>query len=113
MLIMTLTLISECLWITSPSLDICSVASGTLDGFYECGLGLWDISAAAAIAEAAGAQISVLNSKVFPNPFLMVANPALTSELVGLLVECGAVERPKPPYDTTNSGDHSEHPTLV
>jgi hypothetical protein len=33
--------------------------------------------------------------------------------LVGLLVECGAVERPKPPYDTTNSGDHSEHPTLV
>jgi myo-inositol-1(or 4)-monophosphatase len=36
-----------------PSLDICNVASGTLSGFYECGLGPWDISAAAAIAEAA------------------------------------------------------------
>jgi fructose-1,6-bisphosphatase/inositol monophosphatase family enzyme len=36
-----------------PSLDICSVASGTLDAFYECGLGPWDISGATAIAEAA------------------------------------------------------------
>ena len=40
-----------------PSLDICSVASRTLDGFYECGLGPWDIAAGAAIAEAAGATV--------------------------------------------------------
>ena len=77
-----------------PSLDICSVASGTLDGFYECGLGLWDISAASAIAKAAGATVSLLNSRVFPNPFLVVANDTLTSEVVRLLVECGAVEPP-------------------
>ena len=75
-----------------PSLDICNVASGTLNGFYECGLGLWDISAAGAIAEAAGAAVSLHNSKRFPNPFLVVANRILASELGGLLLHCGAVE---------------------
>jgi myo-inositol-1(or 4)-monophosphatase len=76
-----------------PSLDICSVASGTLDGFYECGLGPWDITGGAAIAEAAGATITLLSSKVLPNPFLVVANAALTSRLVSVLVETGVVER--------------------
>ena len=77
-----------------PSLDICSVASGTLDGFYECGLGPWDIAAGAAIAEAAGATVLLLSSKVLPNPFLVVANVGLTAELVSLLVETGVVEAP-------------------
>jgi myo-inositol-1(or 4)-monophosphatase len=75
-----------------PSLDICSVAAGTLDGFYECGLGPWDIAAAAAIAQAAGAKISLLRSRLLPNPFLVVANPALTSALISLFVEAGVVD---------------------
>lgn len=77
-----------------PSLDICNVASGTLDGFYECGLGPWDITAAAAIAEAAGATVQLLNSGVLPNPLLVVANPQLASALIDLLIETGAVEGP-------------------
>ena len=77
-----------------PSLDICSVAAGTLDAFYECGLGLWDITAAAAIAEAAGATILLLKSRELPNPFLVAANARLTSALVALLVEAGVVEVP-------------------
>jgi myo-inositol-1(or 4)-monophosphatase len=72
-----------------PSLDICSVAAGALDGFYECGLDQWDISAASAIAKAAGAKITLLHSVVFPNPFLVVANPALEPALVTLLREAG------------------------
>lgn len=75
-----------------PSLDICHVASGTLDGFYECGLGPWDIAAAAAIAEAAGATVRLLSSNVLPNPFVVVANSKLISALIGLLVETGVVE---------------------
>ena len=75
-----------------PSLDICSVAEGTLDAFYECGLGQWDIAAAAAIAEAAGAEILLLNSKVLPNPFLVVANASLMTALVALLAKNGVVE---------------------
>jgi myo-inositol-1(or 4)-monophosphatase len=77
-----------------PSLDICGVAAGTLDAFYECGLGQWDIAAAAAIAEAAGATILLLNSRVLPNPFLVVANAKLTSAIVALLVKTGVVEAP-------------------
>jgi len=75
-----------------PSLDICSVASGTLSGFYECGLGPWDICAAAAIAEAAGATVSLLHSTIFPNPFLIVANAELTSALTSLFVDAKSVE---------------------
>ena len=75
-----------------PSLDICHVASGSLDAFYECGLGPWDITAAAAIAEAAGARVSLLHSRIFPEPFLVVANPELSSALIDLLVELKAVE---------------------
>jgi myo-inositol-1(or 4)-monophosphatase len=77
-----------------PSLDICGVASGALDAFYECGLGQWDIAAATAIAEAAGATILLLNSRVLPNPFLVVGNPRITSAMVALLVETGVVDIP-------------------
>ncbi len=76
-----------------PSLDICGVASGVLDAFYECGLGQWDIAAAAAIAEAAGATVLLLNSEVLPNPFLVVANESLAAALVSVFTEIGVVDR--------------------
>lgn len=72
-----------------PSLDICSVAAGRLDAFYECGLGQWDIAAAAAIAEAAGATILLLHSDVLPNPLLVVANARLATILTSVLAEAG------------------------
>ncbi|HZE72211.1 MAG TPA: inositol monophosphatase family protein [Pyrinomonadaceae bacterium] len=78
-----------------PSLDICGVAAGVLDAFYECGLGRWDFAAAAAIAEAAGATVLLLKSRVLPNPFLVVANPNLISAMVALLVENDVVEVPQ------------------
>lgn len=77
-----------------PSLDICGVASGALDAFYECGLGPWDIAAAAAIAEAAGAKILLLHSGVLPDPLLLAANAGLMPALVALFVEAGVVEAP-------------------
>ncbi len=77
-----------------PSLDICAVASGTLDAFYECGLGRWDIAAASAIAEAAGARVLLLNSSILPNPLLVVANAKLAPAIVALLVETGAADAP-------------------
>src|SRR5262249_39335326 len=76
-----------------PSLDICSVAAGVLDAFYECGLGLWDIAAAAAIAEAAGATVLLFNSRVLPDPLLVVANATLAAALMALLTEAGAIEQ--------------------
>lgn len=76
-----------------PSLDICGVASGILDAFYECGLGQWDIAGAAAIAEAAGARVLLLHSEVLPDPLLLVANRELSGALVTLLEEIGVVKR--------------------
>jgi myo-inositol-1(or 4)-monophosphatase len=78
-----------------PSLDLCAVASGTLDGFYECGLGRWDMAAGAAIAEAAGAAIVELSSPILPNPLLVVANPKLLEGLVGMLANAGAATDPR------------------
>jgi myo-inositol-1(or 4)-monophosphatase len=74
-----------------PSLDICAVASGSLDGFYEAGLGLWDIVAGAAIAEAAGATVLLLHSKTLPDPLLVVANAKLAAAMVLAFTEAGVV----------------------
>jgi Archaeal fructose-1,6-bisphosphatase and related enzymes of inositol monophosphatase family len=79
-----------------PSLDICNVASGALDAFYECGLGQWDIAAATAIAEAAGAAVRLLRSALLPNPMLVVANTKLAEALVAALKEAGAIEGDDP-----------------
>jgi len=76
-----------------PSLDLCAVASGTLDGYYESGLGRWDIAAGAAIAEAAGAKVVELSSLTLPNPLLVVANAKLLDKLVAALIETGAGEK--------------------
>jgi myo-inositol-1(or 4)-monophosphatase len=70
-----------------PALDICHVAAGVLDAFYEFGLGPWDIAAAAAIAEAAGASIHLLHADVLPDPLLIVANAGLAAALIAALTE--------------------------
>jgi len=44
--------------IGSAAIDICHVACGRSDGYYEPGLYLWDVAAAGLIAERAGALIS-------------------------------------------------------
>lgn len=48
--------------------------------------------AAAAIAEAAGATVSLFHSRVFPNPFLIVVSPELTPALVRMLADAKAVD---------------------
>jgi myo-inositol-1(or 4)-monophosphatase len=73
-----------------PSLDLCAVASGRLDGFYESGLGRWDIAAGAAIAEAAGAKVMEFSSFSLPSPLLVVANRKLNDGLAAELVKIGA-----------------------
>lgn len=76
-----------------PSLDICAVASGVLDGFYECGLGPWDIAAAGAIAEAAGATVLTLPAGILPAPLLVVANSRLAGTLGELISKSGVIGR--------------------
>jgi myo-inositol-1(or 4)-monophosphatase len=42
----------------SAALDLCYVASGRLDGFYERGVHAWDVGAGALIAEEAGGKVT-------------------------------------------------------
>jgi myo-inositol-1(or 4)-monophosphatase len=56
------------------SLDLCSVALGRVDGFYERGLQPWDLAAGALIASEAGARVQVLDSG-FGAPDTVVAAP--------------------------------------
>lgn len=44
----------------AASLELCHVAEGTLDGYFEEGLHLWDFAAGALVARGAGARVEVL-----------------------------------------------------
>lgn len=46
----------------SAALDICHVASGKTDGFFESGVYLWDVAAGALIVEQAGGQSEILTA---------------------------------------------------
>ncbi|HEU4339254.1 MAG TPA: inositol monophosphatase family protein [Planctomycetota bacterium] len=49
----------------SAALDLCLVADGRLDGFWERGLGPWDLAAGVLIAREAGAVVTGLNERPF------------------------------------------------
>lgn len=69
----------------SPALDLCSVAAGRLDAYYEFGLGAWDITAGAVIAEAAGAHVLEISGEPLPSPLLIAGSEALVATLSELL----------------------------
>ena len=50
--------VSKIRMLGSAAIDICHVACGRSDGYFEAGLYLWDVAAAGLIAERAGAVIS-------------------------------------------------------
>lgn len=49
----------------SAALDLCLVADGRLDGFWERGLGPWDLAAGVLIAREAGAVVTGLHERPF------------------------------------------------
>ena len=52
----------------SAALDLCFVASGVFDGFWESGLAPWDVAAAGVIAQEAGVKITDYQGRAF-HPF--------------------------------------------
>ena len=49
----------------SAAIDLCYVAAGRFDGFWEVHLNPWDISAGALIIEEAGGRVSALDGSAF------------------------------------------------
>lgn len=74
----------------SAALDLCSVASGALDVYFERGLKPWDLAAGSLIAQEAGAVVVGLWGEP-AGEAMTVAGPAATVRtLVGLLEELEA-----------------------
>jgi myo-inositol-1(or 4)-monophosphatase len=69
----------------SAAVDLCSVASGTVDAYYERGVNLWDIAAGSLIAAEAGAQVTGLHGRPAGSSMTVAAGPPLLGELCDLL----------------------------
>jgi len=78
----------------SAALDLCSVAAGRLDAFYESDLKPWDTAAGVLIAQEAGCATSVIDLAVRGGqpgpPTLVIARQPLLDELTELLRNAAA-----------------------
>jgi len=75
--------------IGAASLDLCAVASGQLDAFYERGLHPWDHAAGALIAREAGAVITGPRGGRENAELLIAAAPSVHGDLVDTLRSAG------------------------
>ncbi|OBI46780.1 inositol monophosphatase family protein [Mycobacterium colombiense] len=71
--------------IGSAALDLCMVASGRLDAYYEHGLQLWDRAAGALIAAEAGARVVLPAPGVSGAGLALAAAPGIADELLAVL----------------------------
>lgn len=69
----------------SCAVDLCLVAEGVLDAYYERGVNAWDHAAGELIAREAGALSTGLFGNSIGNDMIVVANPAIHHDLVAIL----------------------------
>src|SRR5712691_687320 len=70
----------------SCAVDLCSLAGGQVDGYFERGVQDWDIAAGALIAREAGARVAGLEGRPASSSMTVAASPALFRELHDLLL---------------------------
>jgi myo-inositol-1(or 4)-monophosphatase len=73
----------------SAALDICYVAAGRMDGFWEQDLKPWDIAAGAIILEEAGGKVTDFNGGAFSSrrPQLLATNGRIHDQMLGITRE--------------------------
>ena len=69
----------------SAAVDLCSVAAGRLDAFYERGLNYWDFAAGGLIAREAGATVGGLAGRAESTSLAVAAGPGLYQQLEAFL----------------------------
>ncbi|WP_030021220.1 inositol monophosphatase family protein [Streptomyces monomycini] len=74
----------------SAAIDLCDVACGRLDGYYERGLNPWDMAAGALIARESGALTGGRPGEPASNDLTVAASPEVFRTLQPLLDELGA-----------------------
>ncbi|WP_315097471.1 inositol monophosphatase family protein [uncultured Cellulomonas sp.] len=72
------------------SLDLCAVAAGGLDLYYERGLQPWDLAAGALVAQEAGAQVTGLRGQAAQEAMTVAGPPGSVERLRDLLESLGA-----------------------
>jgi fructose-1,6-bisphosphatase/inositol monophosphatase family enzyme len=75
----------------AAALDLCRVADGQVDAFWELDLSPWDHAAGALIAREAGAVVELAPATHGKGPAVVAANAALMTALLELLHEAGAL----------------------
>lgn len=74
----------------SAALDLCTVAAGRVDLFYERGLQPWDLAAASLVAAEAGALVTGLLGRRADSRMTVAGPPASAAALVALLERADA-----------------------
>ncbi|MFA9372643.1 MAG: inositol monophosphatase family protein [Poseidonibacter sp.] len=72
----------------SAALDLCYVANGTYEGFYEMNLKAWDVSAGLIILQEAGGKVSNIDGneyKLFENKYIVASNNKIHKDLIKTL----------------------------
>lgn len=75
----------------TASLDLCAVAAGRVNAYYERTLNPWDHAAGALIAEEAGATVTGVPGARADHRFLLAAHPNLARMLAPVLADLGAL----------------------
>jgi myo-inositol-1(or 4)-monophosphatase len=74
----------------SSALDLCAVAAGRMDAYYELGLKPWDHAAGALIAAEAGLVVTGLAGRPFADPMAVAAAGSIAGPFLELLEELHA-----------------------
>jgi myo-inositol-1(or 4)-monophosphatase len=75
----------------SAALDLCRLAAGQVDAYFELDLSPWDYAGGRLIAQEAGARVLELPAAHGKGPAIVAAGPALIEPLVEALREAGAL----------------------
>ncbi len=74
----------------SAALDLCYVAAGRFDGFWELALKPWDVAAAGLICEEAGARLTNVNGEpdyISPPQSVVASTPGIHARMLEVLRE--------------------------
>jgi myo-inositol-1(or 4)-monophosphatase len=92
-----LPLVGDIRRLGSSALDLCAVAAGRLDAYFEAGLNPWDYAAGALIASEAGCVVSGLHGRQAGTVLTAAAAADLAAEFFALLERLGADEVSRSP----------------
>ena len=83
----------------SAALDLCYVAAGLFDGFWELKLAPWDVAAGTLIVREAGGLVTGLGGEqqVIRHGSIVAGNPSIHRWLLELLNSSSPIPNPEPP----------------